>query len=709
MSLLTPSDKKRLSKNPFKAPSPILKRQQQQKPLNFFLYRSKSSLENTKKSPDETHETVLNTPISKPKLLKTNSLQELTRSSSFFDDQDDTDDDLVEIKNPIKNFKNSKPLTTRSYAPPTCMPPAIVDLTASELPKPQILKPFKPLVSLSTLSTEKKGQQILSFGNKSLTPTKRPLNPWDQGSRLTKTKNPRVEQKRTLKNNIVARANPTMVLSDEQKQVIELVVKSGHNVFYTGSAGTGKSVLLRELVAGLRAKYGTKAVAITASTGLAAVNIGGSTINRLSGMGIGDRDVGSYVSTIKKKPELRERWRKMKVLIIDEISMLDGSFLDKLDRVARGVRLIDKPFGGIQMVLTGDFFQLPPVPDKKRPTKFCFQAEAWKYITKTILLHKVFRQADAEFVDILNSVRLANVDQRISQALMNLSRPVMYEEGIQPTELYCTRNEVEYSNRRRLAELPGDVKKIVAQDTAPDQHQLKLLDNTMAVKELELKIGAQVMMLKNVDDTLVNGSVGIVIAFLMSEQMVALRGSYLASHDSESGTHFDQLDSSEGKMVLELINDCNRRGKPTEEAMTYLAILDGKQKKSFQDAMEYCVHSLEGNTYPVVRFTTPKGGRVDLVAREEFPVGELDDSKTAITCRVQVPLLLSWALSIHKAQGQTLNYVKVDLNKVFEAGQVYVALSRAVSKENLQILNFHPSKIRVNPEVKRFYETLEKF
>ena len=149
----------------------------------------------------------------------------------------------------------------------------------------------------------------------------------------------------------------------------------------------------------------------------------------------------------------------MKVLIIDEISMLDGSFLDKLNQVAQGVRNYKEPFGGVQLVLTGDFFQLPPVPDKNRAMKFCFQAQSWKYINRTILLHKVFRQADSEFVNILNAVRLANIDDEMSSELARLSRPVVYEDGIQPTELYSTRNEVEYSNRKRLAALPGRVKK----------------------------------------------------------------------------------------------------------------------------------------------------------------------------------------------------------------------------------------------------------
>lgn len=679
MSLTTPSDKRR--KNPFKPPSPLLKRQQQ-KPLNFFLGRSKSTLEQPQQPLVDLTGPIVNLASSQP--LAPKNLQESTTAIRLpfaqFDEEDH--EEPAEIVPQIKNFKNSKPLAERI----------------------QKARPFRPLVTLGTL--DRHGQQMLSFGGKTLAPTKKPLNPWDQGSRL-RTKNPRVETKRPVTNKMIARANPAMVLSDEQKQVIELVVKGGQNVFYTGSAGTGKSVLLREIVAGLRGRYGDKSIAVTASTGLAAVNIGGSTINRLSGMGIGDRDPHAYISSIQRKPELKERWRKMKVLIIDEISMLDGQFLDKLDRVARGVRLLDLPFGGVQMVLTGDFFQLPPVPDRSKPVKFCFEANSWKYIDKTILLHKVFRQADPEFVEILNAVRMANVSDKVAQSLSKLCRPVQYEEGIQPTELYSTRNEVENSNRRRLAALPGEVKRIRAQDVSQYPQDERLLDNTMAAKELELKIGAQVMMLKNMDDTLVNGSLGIVHGFLRSEQMSLLRVAFPTTGDLSSG-NYDALDSREGLAILKLISDCNAIGKITEAAESMLLTMGERQKKPMSEVLSHCEAATDGNTYPVVRFKMPRGCRIAIVTREEFPLGGASGDEKASSFRSQVPLLLAWALSIHKAQGQTLAHVKVDLNKVFEAGQVYVALSRAVSKENLQIVNFDPSKIRVNKSVKTFYESLER-
>ena len=717
----TPSQRRKLSKNPFKAPSPILKRQQQ-KPLNFFLQgRSKSSLEPKTKPLEDATGSDLNIKSTSqpPRELKTSSMNFLARTSSSFDTTDE-DDDVVEVDPPIKNFKNSKPPASRmlssSSLPSTSAlsfttPRETVDLSTerdtmneTHVSHTDSRKPsqFKPLVTLAKLRSG--GQQTLNFGSKKLAPAKRALNPWDQTSKLTKTKNPRLRATPPAQTDQYHRSiTSDLKLSDEQKLVLELVVRKGLNVFYTGSAGTGKSLLLREIISALNLKHGSRAVAVAASTGLAAVNIGGSTINRLSGMGIGDRTPQAYISMIRKKPEVKERWRLMKVLIIDEISMLDGSFLDKLNQVAQGVRNYKEPFGGVQLVLTGDFFQLPPVPDKNRAMKFCFQAQSWKYINRTILLHKVFRQADSEFVNILNAVRLANIDDEMSSELARLSRPVVYEDGIQPTELYSTRNEVEYSNRKRLAALPGRVKKFTANDIAPDDRAAKMLENTMAVKELELKIGAQVMMLKNIDETLVNGSVGVVWGYLSSEQYTELRTAFLLSSD-------DPLDGNEGKKIIDLIQECNAEGHITEETKRYIEQISSMKKRqsAVKKAAEFSSSVTEAALFPVVRFKTPAGGRIFLAEPDEFQVSERGDDSHSVIARKQVPLLLSWALSIHKAQGQTLNYVRVDLNRVFEAGQVYVALSRAVSKENLQILNFHPDKIRVNPDVKRFYSTLEK-
>ena len=187
-----------------------------------------------------------------------------------------------------------------------------------------------------------------------------------------------------------------LLLSHEQKHILDLVVQKKKSVFFTGSAGTGKSVLLRQIIQELRKTHIREPdrVAIAASTGLAACNIGGVTLHSFAGIGLGKDTVEEHVKKIKKNTKARHRWLRTKILIVDEISMIDGDLFDKLEQIARVVRNNGRPFGGIQLVITGDFFQLPPVTKTKTP-KFAFDANTWNTaIEYTIGLHHVFRQKD---------------------------------------------------------------------------------------------------------------------------------------------------------------------------------------------------------------------------------------------------------------------------------------------------------------------------
>ena len=191
-----------------------------------------------------------------------------------------------------------------------------------------------------------------------------------------------------------------VTLSEEQQRVLDLVVNQQKSVFFTGSAGTGKSVLMRAIIAELRKKFIRESdrVAVTASTGLAACNIGGVTLHSFGGIGLGKEDVPALVKKIRRNQKAKNRWIRTKILIIDEISMVDGELFDKLEGIARAMRNNGRPFGGIQLVITGDFFQLPPVPDfgnKGRDVKFAFDAGTWSTsIHHTIGLTEVFRQKD---------------------------------------------------------------------------------------------------------------------------------------------------------------------------------------------------------------------------------------------------------------------------------------------------------------------------
>lgn len=236
-------------------------------------------------------------------------------------------------------------------------------------------------------------------------------------------------------------ANPRVAdtfLSDEQRAVVKAVMEEGKSVFFTGSAGTGKSVLMRAIIAQLRHKYRQEPdrVAITASTGLASCILEGQTLHSWSGIGLGKEPAPELVKKIKRNMKSRQKWLRTKVLIIDEISMVDGVLFDKLEQVARTIRNNGRPFGGIQLIFTGDFFQLPPVPDRNTEAKFVFDAVTWNTcIQHTILLTHVFRQKDEQFAKMLNEMRLGKMSAETIREFKKLSRPLNFQDELEATEL----------------------------------------------------------------------------------------------------------------------------------------------------------------------------------------------------------------------------------------------------------------------------------
>ena len=249
-----------------------------------------------------------------------------------------------------------------------------------------------PMTTLARVPSVRRSQTTESTGNRSSSPVSSGSQLYN-GSSNNSAKYP----------NHLTRDG--MVLSGEQQHVIHQVINEKKNVFFTGSAGTGKSVLLRELIFRLREKYkGGKreswestddAVAVTASTGIAACNIGGCTLHSFAGVGLGLEALPVLQGKARKNQTVARRWQDTKVLIVDEVSMVDSDFMDKLEALARFIRKNEHaPWGGIQVVLTGDFFQLPPV-NKTGNVKFCFEGESWaRSISLTIQLQEVFRQKD---------------------------------------------------------------------------------------------------------------------------------------------------------------------------------------------------------------------------------------------------------------------------------------------------------------------------
>jgi hypothetical protein len=196
-------------------------------------------------------------------------------------------------------------------------------------------------------------------------------------------------------------------LTPEQQQALDWVGQK-RSIFLTGSAGTGKSFLLRHIITSLRRMYPQGTVHVTASTGAAAVLIGGTTVHSFAGVGLGAGDGQALLTRVQSNKQCLVRWRRAKALVIDEISMIDCELFTKISFVAQRVRDSPKPFGGLQLILSGDFFQLPPVSDGAR--KFAFESAIWdEAVRNTIELKRVMRQGDMGFVRILNELRWGNI------------------------------------------------------------------------------------------------------------------------------------------------------------------------------------------------------------------------------------------------------------------------------------------------------------
>lgn len=441
-------------------------------------------------------------------------------------------------------------------------------------------------------------------------------------------------------------------LNAEQAAALH-AVQHGRNIFLTGAGGTGKSHTIRAITewahrAGLR-------YAVTALTGCAALllNCGAKTLHSWAGVGLAKESPASLVDAIKRNRRASRRWTDTQLLIVDEVSMMNPEFLEKLDCVARRIRRRpEQRFGGLQLVLAGDFCQLPPVTRDTSggsATRFIFEMPLWpQLIDETIYLRRIIRQSDPVFQQILNEARMgALTPASISTLERRLNLP-WQENEIRPTLLFTRNAEVDEVNRRNMEALSTERRTFEAQtvvmDTSvsrrgasahptpvvvpPDDPDvlvaLERLDADAPYDpKLELAIGAQVMLLINLDQDrgLVNGSRGVVTGF------------------SDGG--------------LPLVKFINQRDP---------ILLD----RSYWWLEEY-----EG-------------------------IG-----------RGQIPLRVAYAITIHKSQGATLDCALIDIGaSTFEYGQAYVALSRVRSLEGLYVWKLDPLKIRCHPTVASFYAEL---
>ncbi len=276
----------------------------------------------------------------------------------------------------------------------------------------------------------------------------------------------------------------------------------------TGPAGSGKTYVLNEFIK--HAKKDGKTLAVTATTGLAATHLGGSTIHAWSGIGIHD-NLHQYFFSDMKQGRI-DIISKTDVLIIDEVSMLHDFRLDMVDRIARQVRAEDEPFGGIQVIMCGDFFQLPPINrEESKQGSFVINSEVWQEVDPVICyLDEQHRQDDPEYLEILTAIRNNDIRRRHVENLMNRQHTEIGEA----TELHTTNMDVDSINNAKLALLPGEEHKYKMITTGRANYVDNLKRSCLAADELVLKQGALVMCIKNSPERkYVNGSLGVVEDF----------------------------------------------------------------------------------------------------------------------------------------------------------------------------------------------------
>jgi ATP-dependent DNA helicase PIF1 len=398
---------------------------------------------------------------------------------------------------------------------------------------------------------------------------------------------------------------------------------------------------------------------VCALTGCAAVLLDckAKTLHSWAAIGLGTLPIDQLITKINKNRFAKANWKTTDILVVDEVSMMSQKLFELLDAIGKSIRRNSRPFGGLQLIFSGDFYQLPPVGNRDEPEtmNFCFESLLWHEtftLENHIQLTKIFRQNDPVYQNILNQIREGRLKRSSNDILLSLiNKRVPDDLPIRPTKLFPTRNKVDNINFTEMDKLETEElvfklkfhidlemtakERTIRQQFSKEQMETELMylkGNLRCDENLKLKVGAQVMCIVNIEldngNMICNGSQGVIVRLTGQGQPVVR---YKLANSSTSSSLYE---------------------------------------------MTMAPHVWPSDNIPGIGVS-------------------------------QIPLILAWALTIHKSQGATLEHAEIDAgSNIFEFGQTYVALSRVKSLEGLYLASFDASKIKINRRVQNFYSLL---